>query len=430
MVGRARVDLHSYLSVKYTKKFSGAEELFRKELVMARSTPTPKQRGSKPRIPPTMMLAFWRLRQTWRLLFVTGIGIIAAVMFVCSVPLYSDVTMSAGLRDALTSSAQSSDVVVQSTAENLDVSHVADASRELAQLFQKNLGPYLNPVHFSIETSAFPMLGNPICPGYPPPPTTCNIIQFISAPTQQATPHVKFIAGRMPALASGDIEVALTQESATKLNKAVGSIIMMSLAYYYNAPTYLNQPPKRVVVNVALHVVGIFNPPAGDDPYWHGRSFLSYNHPPKVPGSTFTGLVSSEGYLAYFSQLAAQPQLKGLNLEIPVTLYWYYSFNAPHLAIYNLDDIIAGVYSVQVGVGNSGTFNQAPYLESTKTLLPSDILQQFKDRVPVAQVPTSGLLFLVLGLVLFFVIMMADLLVDRQSDSIAVLRSRGASRMQ
>lgn len=401
---------------------------------MARSTTTPKQRGSKPRIPPTMMLAFWRLRQTWRLLLVTGMGIIAAVMFVCSVPLYSDVTMSAGLRDALTSSTQSADVQVQSTSGNLDASHIGKASHELAQLFQKNLGSYLNPVQFSIETSALPIQGNPPCPGYPPPPTTCNILRFISAPTQQATSHVKFIAGRMPATASGNVEVALTHESATQLNKAVGSIIMISLAYYYNPPTYLGQPPKRVVVNIPLHVVGIFDPPAALDPYWHGRSFLSYINPPTKPGtptgSTFTGLVSSEGYLAYFSQLAAQPQLKGLNLEVPVTLYWYYSFNAPHLAIYNLDDIIAGVYSVQVGVGNSGTFNQAPYLESTKTLLPSDILQQFKNRVPVAQVPTSGLLFLVLGLVLFFVIMMADLLVDRQSDSIAVLRSRGASRMQ
>ncbi len=287
-----------------------------------------------------------------------------------------------------------------------------NASRELAQLFQKNLGAYLNPVQFSIETSAYPILGNPSCPGYPPPPTTCNIMQFISAPTQQATSHVKFIAGHMPTLASDNLEVALTQESATKLNKAVGSIMMISLTYYINPPTYLGQPPKRAVVNVPVHVVGIFAPPAGSDPYWHGRNFLSYINSPSKPGtpsiSTFTGLVSSEGYLAYFSQLAAQPQLKGLNLEIPVTLYWYYSFNAPHLSIYNLDDIIAGVYSVQVGVGNSGTFNQAPYLSSTKTLLPSDILQQFKDRVPVAQVPTSGLLFLVLGLVLFFVIMMAD----------------------
>jgi hypothetical protein len=34
------------------------------------------------------------------------------------------------------------------------------------------------------------------------------------------------------------------------------------------------------------------------------------------------------------------------------------------------------------------------------------------------------------GLVLFFVSMMADLLVERQLETVAILRSRGASRFQ
>ncbi|HVB21380.1 MAG TPA: FtsX-like permease family protein [Ktedonobacteraceae bacterium] len=399
---------------------------------MARSTTPSKQRGSKPRIPPTMMLAFWRLRQSWRLLLITGIGIIAAVMFVCSVPLYSDVTMSAGLRDALTSSTQSADVVVQSTSDNLDAQHIGQASQELDQLFQKNLGAYLNPVQLSIQTGQFPILGSPACPGFTPttPARTCDDIKFISSPTQQSAPHITFVAGRMPAKASGDIEVALTTESATQLHKAVGSIILTSIAFNLIPPSYTNEPPKRTVVTVPLHLVGIFNPPAIDNPYWHSLSFLSASHGFHVAGNAYTGLVSTEGYLAYFNQLAVQPQLQGLNLEIPVTLNWYYSFNAPHIAIYNLDDMINGVSNVQVTVGNSGTFNAPPYLGSTKTVLPSSVLQQFQARVPVAQVPTGGLLFLVLGLVLFFVTMMSDLLVDRQSDAIAVLRSRGASRSQ
>ncbi|MEO8970846.1 MAG: FtsX-like permease family protein [Ktedonobacteraceae bacterium] len=400
---------------------------------MARSTPPTKRRGSKPRIPPTMMLAFWRLRQTWRLLLVTGIGIIAAVMFVCSVPLYTDVTMSAGLRDTLTSSAQSADIVVQSTSENLNAQHIGAGAQELDQLFQKNLGSYLNPAQLSIQAGTFPILGTP-CPGTPPttPPRTCDDIKFISSPTQQSAPHLQFVAGRMPAIASSNsgVEVALTAESAAQLHKAVGAIIQTSIAFNFIPPSYSNQPPKRVALTVPLHIVGIFNPPAVDDPYWHGLSFLSASHGFHVAGNSYTGLVSTEGYLAYINKLASQPQTQGQNLEVPATLSWYYSFNAPHIAIYNLDDIINGVSAVQVAVGNSGTFTQTPYLEQTKTLLPSSVLQQFKDRVPVAQVPTSGLLFLVLGLVLFFVTMMSDLLVDRQSDAIAVLRSRGASRSQ
>lgn len=40
-------------------------------------------------------LASWRLRRTWGLLAVIGLGVMAAVTLVCVVPLYSEVAMSA-----------------------------------------------------------------------------------------------------------------------------------------------------------------------------------------------------------------------------------------------------------------------------------------------------------------------------------------------
>ena len=77
---------------------------------MARSTTISRSRGARPLVSPTVTLALWRLRQTWKLLLVTGLGIVAAVMFVCAVPLYTDVAMTAGLRGALTSSTQSAEI--------------------------------------------------------------------------------------------------------------------------------------------------------------------------------------------------------------------------------------------------------------------------------------------------------------------------------
>src|SRR5260370_7581791 len=100
------------------------------------------------------------------------------------------------------------------------------------------------------------------------------------------------------------------------------------------------------------------------------------------------------------------------------------------MGIKNLDDIPAGVNSIQVNIANNPDLNRAPYLTQTTALLPSGILQLFHDRAAVARIPVTSLLVFVLGLVLFFVSMTADFLVDRQSDSISILRSRGASRSQ
>src|SRR6266550_3648989 len=48
----------------------------------------------------TMVLAVILLRKTWGLLLITCLGFVAAVMLACAVPLYSDVSMTAGLRGA------------------------------------------------------------------------------------------------------------------------------------------------------------------------------------------------------------------------------------------------------------------------------------------------------------------------------------------
>ena len=57
-------------------------------------------------------------------------------------------------------------------------------------------------------------------------------------------------------------------------------------------------------------------------------------------------------------------------------------------------------------------------------------LELFSNRVDVARIPVTILMIEAVALILFFISMMAELLVERQSDAIAVLRSRGASRSQ
>lgn len=98
---------------------------------MARSDRPSQPPRQKPRISPGVTLAFWRLRQTWQLLLVMGIGIVAAVTFVSTVPFYSDATTTIGLRDVLSSSAQNSEIAVQSISERLDAATINKATQRL-----------------------------------------------------------------------------------------------------------------------------------------------------------------------------------------------------------------------------------------------------------------------------------------------------------
>src|SRR5205807_7301725 len=70
------------------------------------------------------------------------------------------------------------------------------------------------------------------------------------------------------------------------------------------------------------------------------------------------------------------------------------------------------------------------YVQKTQSNGPNDLLDGYSNRISVVRIPVLSLAYLIVGLVLFFVSLMADLLVDRQSSAIAMLRSRGASRRQ
>ena len=390
----------------------------------------PARQSAGVALPGIVTLAGWRVHQTWRLLLITGIGILAAVMLVCTVPLYSEVSMSAGLRGVLSTSYQSSDVIVQSISEVISKATIERTAQQLDTDFQNKLGPYLKPVEFSVQVPVSPLFVHApnYCSGPEKGPIydSCNLIQFVGASMEQASSHVRLLQGRLPAnSALGNtttIEIALTQESATNLHVTVGSYISTGFGFGQVLV-------KHVVRPVALHVVGIFTLLKGDDPYWHGNTYISV---PRglIPGSIYTALASNDALLTYFDKAFADPSLAQTKLDGPLTLLWYYPLDPSRIVVNNLNDILGGVNSIQVDVGNNPLLNQSPLLEQTTALLPSDILSRYHDRIAVAQIPVLSLLVFVLGLVLFFVSMMADFLVERQSDSISILRSRGASRPQ
>lgn len=399
---------------------------------MSRSAKKPPASRGRTLLLPTIMLALVRLRKTWGLLLVVGVGIVAAVMLACAVPLYSDVSMTAGLRGALTSSSQNADIVVNSTAEQISPAAIGQATQVLNQEFHDKIGPYLSPPQFSIQAPVLQIDTKMPSPnGTNTYKDTDNQLQFFGASSDQASSRVTLVQGRLPrtmstASTNDDLEVALSTESASTLKVTLGSIINVKVAMVYI-------PIKREVHILPYRVVGIFKPPAGDNPYWHGTDFISVarGKPPfGPPGRIFTGLVSNETFISALSQLSKNQGIGGLVLESPFSLFWYYRFDASRITIHDLDTIVNGANTVQVDISNAQAFDHTPFLEKTQAFLPTDILNQYSSRIAIAQLPVTSLLVLMLGLILFFVSLMAELLVERQSDAIAILRSRGASRGQ
>ncbi|HLH61976.1 MAG TPA: FtsX-like permease family protein [Ktedonobacteraceae bacterium] len=370
--------------------------------------------------PSMVTLALWQLRQTWRLLLIVGAGMIAAVILVCAVPLYSQVVMSAGLRDALNASPIASAITVTSSAPLVSQQAIRQVQQQLNQEMQSNLGQFINGApQVSVQSQGISI-------------NTFDQVQLIGASIPQVRSHVRLLQGQLPLNSAVEtsscaclLEIAITPQAAQNLHVQIGS--QLSAHLLFDNSVLLTQ----VSATLPLQVVGIFEPISQNDPYWYGASFA--RQPLDVKGSLYPSLVSNQAFITIFDQISRQviskPGLaRGTTLAEPLTLSEYYTFDISHIDINRLDDLANGLNNILAGVSNKPVI--PGYVEKTQANGPSDLLDSYSNRVDVVRIPVQSVAYLIVGLVLFFVSLMTDLLVERQSGAIAMLRSRGASRRQ
>ncbi len=363
--------------------------------------------------PSLVTLALWQLRQTRRLLLIVGVGMIAAVILVCAVPLYAQVAMSAGLRDALYSSPIANSITITSSAPLVSQNAVQQVQQQLNQEMQRNLGQFINSTpQTTVQSQGFNI-------------NTYDQVQLIGASIPQVRSHVKLLQGQLPQADGSVMELDITPQAAQNLHAQVGSQLTAKIVFNNSAAL------TQTTVTLPLHIVGIFEPVSGNDPYWYGASFTSQSLGTR--GLLYPSLVSNQTFISVFDQVSrhvlSMPGLaSGTVLAQPIALSEYYTFDNSRIDINRLDDLVNGLNIVLADVSNKPVV--PGYVEKTQANGPSDLLDGYSNRIDVVRIPVQSLAYLIVGLVLFFVSLMTDLLVDRQSAAIAMLRSRGASRRQ
>ncbi len=376
----------------------------------------------------TLKMARWQTRQTIRLLLITGIGIVLAAVLLCTVPLYSQVAISAGIRDALNTTPQGPYILVSSISQQVAPAPINQVQQAITQEFQNDMGSLVSSTpQLSIQAPDLRILASPR--------TTLkkgSMLNLIGASMNQAAPHLTLLAGRLPRVTanSNELEIALVAETARTLNATIGSTLAVQ-AFAGNIP-----PSQASARNLTMLVVGIFKLRSGNDPYWHQEDFQmaqAAGVPPPPP--IFKALVSNDALIQAFnlgsSSNAARNALflnGELNYIAPPELFWWYPLNTSHIDISNLDELVAGMNTALTHISNNPV--DPPYVQQTQGVGPYSTLLTYRNYVFVLLIPATALIALLMGLALYFVSVMTDLLVERKSESIAILRSRGANRSQ
>lgn len=359
----------------------------------------------------TARLAFWQLRRTWRLLLLVSAGLLLSGMVVCAIPLYALIAESAGLRHALESDPQNMYITVHSTNSLFSRDALNSAAQDITQELQSTLGTTVAGVpDLSVQISTLAIGQN-------------AYLRLVGTDTQQAGTHLKLLKGRLPEPASDNvIEFAVTSAGLQMLHLRMGEYLHVP----YGLFDAFNVQAKHTLT---LHLVGVFAGP--DVLFWHGETFAPEAFSQNLqPAQRLPVMVDNVALMNALSDLSARALQRsdGEQLANPSDTYWYYRFDFSHLAINRLaaltDHLKAALTVLQ---HNPETF---PTLMDTTAGGPLAIFQDYNDRVTVLGPPVFCLAFSISGLILFFVVLLTGLLIERQGTTITLLRERGASVRQ
>ena len=247
----------------------------------------------------------------------------------------------------------------------------------------------------------------------------------------------------------------LTPSAAQSLHVAPGSLITLQLPFSLDTQTAIGQgqalplqnteasSSKVITQQLVLRVSGLFTASSPQDAFWHSATFQPV---PEAPWTVYTILLPITGLQRALDSIAQAYHTKAVLFELPLEQFWQYRLDPARFTINQLDDLTNQLDKMQTGITNKYGYlqNQSqtgpgpyPYIQqiavSGATLNTSDgpgILGQFQTQAALSRIPVEILGLQITALILIFLSVMAELLVDRQAEAIAVLRSRGASSSQ
>jgi ABC-type antimicrobial peptide transport system permease subunit len=382
---------------------------------MATTSPQLARQRTPALLPAIARLAWWRFKRMWLVLLVTWLGMLTMVMLVCAVPLFSQVAMTAGVRNALNSAPPYDQRITFTLASSQPTTaQIQQAEQSIAQVVNDNLASYTNgAAHFSVQMPALTITsGGTTAAGS----NTTRLLSIFSYTMDQIANEITVVQGRLPQAGSDQVEIALTQNTAQSLGVHVGSVINANLPQSVGGGKW------------TMRVVGIFSPRAN----WESPNTFQVRN--SNSGNIYPALASNPSILPKIAPLQVQLAIGGKQVfkgggDVPFfQLNWGYPFDSSQVTASNAGTLSALASTVQSDIDNRLSNLQGTFFVPRASGVLFDVLPMYYSRIYAGEIVVSASLILILGLILFLVSMMTSALIERQEAAIATLRSRGATQ--
>ena len=384
---------------------------------MASSPSTLSPQNSLLALPAIARLARWRFKQMWRFLLVTWLGMLAMVVLVCAGPLFSRVATSAYVRSLIANAPDGAYVTVDAISTHPTQEQLQQIEQQANQLVQRGtLGSYLHAApQVFMQTPPFDMLALG--------KTTPAAFDLSGYQSTQAAQHTSIVQGRLPQVRSdGTVEIALSPQAANSLGLRVGSTLQGRLPITAGSQVW------------NFRVVGIIAPKLAHDTFWAMSDPFSKSSVELASRYYFVD-EGSPTYNVVAASEAIEPKIAVLQTEPTVgnftdafVFFLRYPFDLARLDASDLPALSQQTTSLdnQFATRVQRSTTDIAYINIFGTLFTT--LEFSSSSSVFEQIGVTFLLLIILLLVLFLVSLMSDVLVERQAEIIATLRSRGARR--
>jgi len=323
------------------------------------------------------------------------VGLIVAVAFTTSIPMYSDGALKRVIAKTLQEKSEglpAGSLVMRYQASGSDKAEIA-AFQEADDYIQKEVPGYID-LPYSTYSHIYSIRGTQITPLDPKKTDSSKRRQMTLAAMDQLQDRVELSVGEMygDGVKNGFLEAVVHEEAMFRNDLHIGD------EFNYPISGGLGIAPLKV------RIVGAFKPKQETDPYWF---------------QGFEGMLSNlmiSGKVFKEELLAAK--------KVPLNLAnWYYSFELTDIQTSHLSPLEKRLIRLDINLNQK--------LKGTKVDVSfASLLGEFERQSIQLQILLFTLAAPMLGMVFYYIIMNARQALERQRSDIAVLRSRGGSTRQ
>lgn len=334
-----------------------------------------------------------------RLLATVVVGIVMSSALMSSVVLYSDAIRDLGLRYALRNADPLDRNIRIVASARPGVAEYEGRRETIDRVLNQHAGGVLDEVvHYGRSATFY--LAQP--GGTVPEEESRPRAHFQFA--DRLDSEVTLVEGRQPAAPGGAtpplIEVLLGKDAAELLDVQLGDTFDLHPFW------------RQDLEPVAVTIVGFIEPRDYGDPYWFGR--------------TDRFIVESanwDTYAFWVPEAFVNDTLAAYLTDMDSTVETYGLVSVGAINARNARQVEDGTNAL--GPAMREQVNGA----TVETKLP-EIVSDYRTKLFFTRLPLFALMLQVVGIALYYLVMVATMLVERQSGEIALLRSRGASSRQ